>query len=109
MSINISIIEWLLENRPHDLLRILEADPRYVRADLSNYPRNREHNVIYQMALEHVRFIDRFGKVKFANIGDKVYSEQSEYFKQWLTIGCVGIDEASIQHYLKLKPIESNR
>ena len=68
---------------------------------------SREQVTIYKMAYDHVWFLDRFGQVEFANEDGVLYSQHPEYFKHWLDIGCPGVDEASIQHYLKLKPIKS--
>ena len=107
MPVDISIVQWLQENRPDDLLRILDGDPRYVRGEVTNEPYSREQVTIYKMAYDHVWFLDRFGQVEFANEDGVLYSQHPEYFKHWLDIGCPGVDEASIQHYLKLKPIKS--
>ncbi len=95
----------LLKRRPGDFLALIDGDPRYCGAVLSNILMSREEGAIFQMAREHVWFMSRFGDVGSASDGDKVYSESPEYFGRWLEIGCPGVDIESFDKYLKMKPL----
>jgi hypothetical protein len=106
-KIDTNIVRKLVEKgRSNDLVDLMEGESEYCSESTENIPKSKDELYAYHMALEHLRFVSRFGvDVQKMKEGTHFYSAYPEYFEQWLSSGCVGITYADLISLLADKPI----
>jgi hypothetical protein len=96
----------LTPERISDLIRLMEGESEFSSDSECNIPESRDELYAYNMALQHVRFVERYGLDANHVVAEgKTYESYPGYFQDWLNNGCKGIEESEIEKYLKTKPI----
>lgn len=96
----------LLAGRVSDLLDLMEGESEFTGEGVENMPKTEEEKVARGQALDHVRFIKKYGFDKEKVIeGTMVYSSRPEGFDEWLILGAPGIEPSELNAYLEVYPL----
>lgn len=106
-DIPVDKIKKMLElGRASDLVKLMEGESEYSSDSKDNIPVSKEELYTYSMALEHVRFVEKYGlEVGEIEEAGKVYVACPEYFDSWLSHGAKGVEYGEIYSYLEANPI----
>jgi hypothetical protein len=101
-----AIRSMLKTGRHVDLLKLMDGESEYSSKSTRNIPKTRDEIYEFRMAVEHVRFVARFGlTVSRAIEGDKTYSAYPHEFDSWVRNGAKGIEEDELLAYLDKNPL----
>ncbi len=92
--------------RYDDLLDLLTQESPYTTDSVSNIPKAREEIEQYSYAVDHIRFLKKFGETDQVVVDEdgKVYQWYINYFDKWLKNGVKGLEENEVENYLKDHP-----
>ena len=104
------LVKALVDNgRAEDLRKLMEGESKYSSHNYELNFENMEISKVWRMALEHIRFVSRFGlNIEKAEVENHFYSAYPEDFKNWLQIGVPGLPLEDFQSYVEENPIENN-
>lgn len=105
---NIDAIRKMLStSRVEDLLHLLEGESKFSSDAIENQAITEEQLVLRSLALEHVRFVAKFGLDLDRVIeGGKVFCSRSNEFESWLAIGAPGIEPCELEAYMNENPLK---
>src|SRR5688572_12234989 len=96
----------LSDDRVNDLLDLMEGESKFTTGSSENMPITEEERIARGDALDHVRFVAKYGLTKERVIeGSKIYSARPEGFAKWLELGAPGIEAAELSAYLEKYPL----
>ncbi|USA54243.1 hypothetical protein NDN13_03355 [Acinetobacter sp. C32I] len=92
--------------RYDDLLDLLTQESPYTTDSVSNIPKAREEIEQYSYAVDHIRFLKKFGHTDELMIDKdgRAYRWNIDYFDKWLENGVKGLEENEVESYLKDYP-----
>lgn len=105
--LNVEILRQMLsQDRINDLIELMEGESKYTSDSMDNMPKTEDEKMARGDALDHVRFVSKFGEDKERVIeGDMVYSSRDEEFNAWLEMGAPGIVPSELEAYLEENPL----
>jgi hypothetical protein len=101
-----AIKAMLAPGRVNDLLLLMEGDSKYSGPLTENLPRTREQVFARLRALEHVKFVAKYGLEKtVVKEGAMIYESRPDGFEEWLSLGAPGIEPTELDKYLQENPL----